>query len=215
MRKSLSLALIWSAALLSVACLTGCGYVCHYYSMGWPAAQPMAWRLYGDLGRMRGPSNPHPARYSWPHWPAAADDSYELSLTPVPQDTMRWRVISAELAEPTIVVGGEELRLRWSSIEDVRMAEPHWLPGGQLVHADSLPSVIFKAIKQPRRAHGPRSFRSEEFHLPSPPPDSLEIRVELRVCDPNTGEVIQRVPLRTWAIIDRHVRWGVIDAAES
>lgn len=201
--------------LLLAICLSGCTYVCHSYLTAEPMVAADGWRLFGDVCRSRGPSSPHPAGGGWPHWGSAPDDEYYLVLTPFLNDTSLWARCAVDAAGPVVMAAGREWHLEWARVEDVRqeLRQP-WMTPADSANAPP-PTWIFPLATAPRREHGPRRFTSGKFRLPHPPPDSLEIRVELQVRDAQSGDLLRRIPARAWAIIDRHRRWGIQDAVES
>jgi hypothetical protein len=192
--------------MLLVLVQTGCTYICHSYVTPQPLKTLAQWSIYGSVVRGRGPSHPPPERYSWPHWRAAADDRYWVTVCPIASDSTLFARTTIELLDPCVATDDSLIRLVWEDVRDAR------IEGVSTALADSATRARYiRSVLTTR----PLTFESSVFHLPLPPPDSLRIRFDLRVLDLESGIELLRYPIRAWAVIDRHRRWAIIDAAES
>lgn len=195
--------------LLLALCLSGCTYVCHTYITEHPLTAATGWRLFGYVLRAPGPSTSMPDRGSWRHWGTARDDVYSLVLTPVLDDSSLWNWVAVDAVDPVVRAPGYEQMLKWAKVVDVRMERSQ-------LWGDPRPHWFFPPVTTlPRQEHGPRTFTSETFRLPYPPPDSLEIQVELQSRNVRSGAILNRITARAWAIIDRHRRWTIVDMIEA
>ena len=164
-----------------------------------PAGRVGEWVVYVDVERGRADALPEWARGSWPHWGASEDDRYRLEVWPVSEDSTAWQGISIEFGPAQVAFGDSVLEVSWDVIEDARI--------------DSVSGL--ESYREHRRARAPLLFWSVEFHLPKPVPDSLYITFEMRVLEMRTGAVLYSETVRAVAVVERHRRWGIIDAIES
>jgi hypothetical protein len=166
--------------------------------------QPLAgtgeWEVCGGISRHPArsisPVGPHPVS----HWSASKDDEYRLTLSPVPGDEHLWNDFDAELVDPKIVANGRVIDLEWVEVVDARV--------------DSLLPGYLESYVQYLKTQAPISYESEIFHLNVPPPDSLLIRVELRIRKIDTGQEVIRTPVSACVIKEKRRRWTIQDAIE-
>ncbi len=191
------------ARLLAVSvalALSGCTYVSHRYMMEQPLAGAGEWEVYGGISRQPARSKSQFGGHPVSHWTASKDDEYRLTLSPIPGDEHLWSDFEAELVDPKIVADGSVIELEWAEVVDARV--------------DSFPSGYLDSYVEYRRTKAPISYESEIFHLDLPPPDSLLIKVELRIRRIDTGQEVIRTPVSAWAIKEKRRRWTIQDAVE-
>lgn len=190
--------------LLAVLAAGGCSYVCIGYkefSLPISAAEVPGgpWTLNGGVDRFHredwqsGPG-------SWPHWPPRKDDRYRLRVWPVAADTTIWDGGRVDLIRVRVLAGVDTIPVVWAEVVDqsVRFADRTW-PSGR-----------------PRPwelRYGKLEFVGEFFELGWNLPDTLFIEgvIEIRAADGSRAES----PFHTFSIKDSHVRWSIVDMAES
>lgn len=191
-----------------IPALSACTYMCHNYRvlptkegdlLASPVGRIGVWEVYVDLDRWRNPSKWEPALYNWPHWAASEDDVYRLEVSPVADDSTAWEGVDIEIEKANVTFGDSVLTVGWEEVEDARVDTLHYP----------------ESYREHRRTLAPLRFVSEAFFLPTPVPDSLHITIEIRVLESTTGLELNRKWFETEAVIERHRRWGIVDAIES
>lgn len=192
--------------LLMVLALGGCSYVCHSYSdFSEPvtvAQDPVgSWKLSGRVDRYHregwqaGPG-------SWPHWAPEKDDRYRLVLRPVAADTAFWAGATVDLDSVAVIAGRDTFEISWAEVEDLPVK-----------HAGRRRSYLPNDPWPWPLTDGKLQFTSEFFQLGSNLPDTLFIEGVLEIQP--TGQPPRHRRFRAISIKDPHVRWSIVDMAES
>lgn len=179
---------------------TGCSYMCHSYEPFTSDTAQDMWQVRGEVGRrLKEDISPPPG--SVYHWPPDESDRWWVDLTPIAADTTFWHAGDVELAELKVVADTDTISVAWTDkIDLVAKARDYtYADGSHQVHG-----LEFGKFK----------FESEFFHLPAEAPATLKIQCSMILRDSVTGEVRLRQQLEFLAVLDRHRRWGVVDAAE-
>lgn len=180
--------------------VAGCSYQCHNYPPFTMEAAQDTWKIHGDVGRKTREDMPPPPGSLY-HWRPDEQDRWWVELTPVAADTTFWSTGDVKVAELTIVADTDTIHRAWKDkIDLVAKAQEY-------TNADG--THRFHGLE-----FGKYEFESEFFHLPADAPEILKINCTLILIDLATGEEHLRLPLEMQAVLDRHRRWAIVDAAE-
>lgn len=188
--------------LLVAACsgVVGCSYMCHVYQPFSIEAAQGGWQIRGEVDRLtREDISPPPGSVC--HWRPDARDRWRVELTPVSVDTAYWRTGDVVLSELTVMTGTDTISVAWKDRIDL-VAEAR-----EYTYADGTSRVHDLEF-------GKYKFTSEFFHLPVEAPAILVVRCCMILSDLATGEERARHSLEMSAVLDRHRRWAIADAAE-
>ena len=193
---------IWLLGLLAASTfsVSGCSYVCHNYQPFTTDVSQGAWRIEGRVGRQQREDIP-PAPGSVHHWRPDDRDRWWVELIPIARDTSYWDSDDVELADLLVVAGTDTIRLAWNvKVDLVQQAREY-------IYADG-------THQNHGLEYGKFRFESIFFNLPKDVPVILGIQCRMIMRDADTGAVDSWFPLELKAVLDRHSRWDIVDAAE-